>query len=171
MDKIEIVSLKPEEWQLYRDIRLKALKEEPQAFGSTYVDNSKRPDEFWMQRLDDASKMFSQWLVFAKVDKKIVGMVGAFLEKLDEAHVIAVYVVPEAREKGISKMLMKELLAKIKTNGEIKKIVVDVNPEQVAALNLYKHSGFRITKKYRLVLGDGNEHDVYQLQMLVNAVL
>jgi ribosomal protein S18 acetylase RimI-like enzyme len=53
----------------------------------------------------------------------------------------------------------------------IKKITVEVNPEQEAALNLYKNSGFQIISQFKMVLGDGKEHDVYQLQMLANTVL
>lgn len=171
MDNIEIISLKPEDWKQYRDLRLRALKEDPQAFGSTYEDSVKYSDEYWQQRLEDTLNKNTQWLVFARLNGVLVGMVGAFAEKEpDNAHVIAVYVTPDARGKGISKMLMKELLARIKTNENIKKITVDVNPEQGAAYNLYKNSGFQVIKQYRMVLGDGKEHDVYQLQMLANAV-
>jgi GNAT superfamily N-acetyltransferase len=116
MDRIKIVTLKPEEWQEYRDLRLRALKEDPQAYGSTYEENAKHPDEYWRKRLEDTLNTNTQWLVFAKLDDVLVGMVGAFAEKEpDNAHVIAVYVTPEARGKGISKLLMQELLAKIKT--------------------------------------------------------
>ena len=172
MDNIKIISLKPDNWKKYRNLRLKALKEEPQAFGSTYEDNNKHPDEYWQQRLEDTLTKKTQWLVFAKLNGILVGMVGGFAEKEpDNAHVIAVYVTPEARGKGISKLLMKELLTRIKTNNIIKKITVDVNLEQDVALNLYKNLGFQVIKRYRLVLGDGKEHDISQLQMAVNAVL
>lgn len=168
MENIEIVELKPQDWQLYRDLRLRALNEEPHAYGSTYADNVTHSDDFWKERLNDASSGKAQWLVFAKLDGKIVGMAGAFAEKeVDNAHVISVYVTPEARGKGISKLLMQELLVKIQQNKLVKKITVDVNPEQSAAYNLYKNSGFEVTKKYRLILGDGKEHDVIQLQMSV----
>lgn len=172
MNSSEIISLSPEDWQQYRDLRLRALKEEPQAYGSTYEDNAKRPDEFWRERIEDTLNKNTQWLVFARSGGTLVGMAGAFAEKEpDNAQVVAVYVVPEARGKGISKLLMQELLTRIKTNEKVKKITVDVNPQQVAAFNLYKNSGFQIIKQYRLILGDGKEHDVYQLQMAVNASL
>lgn len=168
MDSIEILSLKPEDWQQYRELRLRALKEEPQAYGSSYEENAKHAGSYWRERLEDTVRTDTQWLVFAKMDGDLVGMVGAFAEKeSDNAHVIAVYVVPEARGKGVSKLLMKELLARIKTNEKIKNIVVDVNPDQEAALNLYKKSGFQVVKEYKMILGDGKEHDVFQLQMQV----
>lgn len=166
MEEIEIVTLKPDKWQLYRDLRLQALKEAPYAFASTYEENAKHPGEFWMKRLEDAAAGNTQWLVFAKLDGKIIGMAGAFAEKeIDNAHVIAVYVAPAARGRGVSKMLMNDLLIRIKSNKLVKKITVDVNPEQQAAYNLYKNSGFREIKQYRMVLGDGKEHEIRQLQM------
>lgn len=168
MNNIEIISLKPEEWQQYRDLRLRALKEEPQAFGSTYEKNAQHPDSFWQERIEDTINKNTQWLVFAKLNATLVGMMGAFVEKEpDTVHVIAAYVAPEARGKGISKMLMKELIKRIIANKIIKKIIVDVNTEQEAAVFLYKNSGFQIVKQYRMVLGDGKEHDISQLQMYI----
>lgn len=46
MDTIQVVTLQPSKWQEYKNLRLLALKEEPQAFGSTYEENAKRPDEY-----------------------------------------------------------------------------------------------------------------------------
>lgn len=172
MDHIEIISLQPENWKHYRDLRLRALQEDPQAFSSTYEENSKRSDAFWQERIKNTFIKDTQWLVFAKLNDNLVGMVGAFVEKEpDNAHVISVYVIPEERDRGIAKLLMKELLNKIKTNDIIKKITVDVNSEQKAALNLYKNFGFHVIKQYRMKLGDGKEHDLYQLQMLANEIL
>ena len=169
MDDVQIITLEPKDWQQYKNLRLRALKEEPHAYGSTYEENAERPDEFWKQRLEDASKEKTQWLVFAELKGEVIGMVGAFVEKeIDNAHVIAVYVAPEARGKGISKLLMNNLLSQIKKNKLVKKITVDVNPEQLPAFNLYKNSGFEIIKKYKMVLGDGIEHEVYQLQIPVS---
>ncbi len=168
MDNITITSIMPDEWTKYKNLRLRALKEEPQAYGSSYAENSTKPEEFWKQRLLDAIQEKTQWLVFAKSDNHLVGMVGAFAEKEpDVAHIISVYVVPEARGNGISKDLMRDLLNRIKRNSWIKKIIVDVNPQQHAALNLYKNLGFKIIKHYKMILGDGNEHDVYQMGMLI----
>lgn len=169
MDEVKVVTLNFSDWQQYRDLRLRALKEEPHAYGSTYDDNAGRPDEFWMERLKEAALEKTQWLVFAKLNNKLVGMAGAFAEKeIDNAHIIAVYVAPEARGKGISKLLMKDLITKIKRNISVKKITVDVNPEQLAAYNLYKNSGFAEIKQYKMILGDGKEHQIIQLQMVLS---
>src|SRR5437762_515843 len=103
MEDVQTVSLRLSEWRKYKDLRLRALKEEPQAFSSTYEENIKHPDEFWMERLKD-SEGGKQWLVFAKNGEKLVGMVGGiFLDEKDTVYVIAMYVAKEERGKGISK--------------------------------------------------------------------
>lgn len=169
MDNIEIVSLTPNDWQLYRDLRLRALKEEPQAFGSTYEENAKHSDKFWKDRLIDTLTKDTQWLVFAKSSETLVGMVGAFVkDDPTVAHLIAMYVIPEFREAGVGKILMHALIEKVKLNQQIKKITLHVNEKQEVAFNLYKNFGFTIVEKHRIALGDGKEHDVIELQFLLD---
>jgi ribosomal protein S18 acetylase RimI-like enzyme len=169
MENIEIVTLQRTEWQQYRDLRLRALKEEPQAYASTYRENADKPDSYWTERLDEASSGQTQWLVFAKQGDNLVGMVGAFMkDHTDIVDIIAVYVAKEARGKGIAKKLMNAIMVKIKENKQVRKMRVGVNPEQVPALNLYKSLGFIITKKEKMILGDGKEHDSYDMEKVVD---
>lgn len=170
MENVQIVKLEPKDWMLFKELRLRALKEEPHAFCSSYEENVIKPDISWAKTLDEAGKEKTQWLVFAKLNKKIVGMIAAHLEKeSNTAHIISMYVSPEERGKGIAKKLMNNLLKKLKENIQIKKIIIDVNPMQSAAFNLYKKSGFKITKKYKYLMGDGNEHDLYQFQITIDS--
>ncbi|SRR5258706_3395754 len=168
MEKIEIITLQPNDWLQYKELRLKALKEEPQAFVSTYEENLKHPDEFWQKRLEEALIGQSQCLLFAKVKNNLVGMVGGFVgDGKDNAEVIAVFVIKEFRGQGISKILMNELIKTMKHNNVIRRLLVGVNPEQAAALNLYISLGFKIIKKEKMILGDGKEHDSYEMEMLL----
>ncbi len=168
MDNIEIVTLQPDQWQEYKKLRLEALKGEPQAYGSSYKDNLKLPDETWKQLLEDSLKGESQWYLFAKHRNNLVGMVGAFVKENNIAQVIAVYVTKEMRGQGIAKQLMDDLISKIAQNKSIKKLSVGVNPIQSAALNLYQSLGFTIVKKEKTVLGDGKEYEVYELEKDIN---
>ncbi|MBI2443597.1 MAG: hypothetical protein HYV40_06880 [Candidatus Levybacteria bacterium] len=45
MDSIEVIDLDPSEWERYKDLRLHSLREEPQAYLSTYENSGKEPDE------------------------------------------------------------------------------------------------------------------------------
>jgi ribosomal protein S18 acetylase RimI-like enzyme len=156
-DDIQIIKLQPDQWQMYRDLRLKALKEEPQAYLSTYAENSTKPDNYWKERLIDVDKG-RNWLVFAKSGDILVGMMGAF-KKQDETedivNIIAVYVVSEARGRGISKLLLEKLISEISQDIKIKKIKLSVNSKQIPALKLYESFGFKITGEEYTKLGDG----------------
>ena len=65
MTACEIVRLSPDEWPLYKQIRLEALKLEQQAFGSRYADNLQHPDSFWRGRLEQA-QAGANLLLFAR---------------------------------------------------------------------------------------------------------
>ena len=69
--------------QLYKELRLRALREEPQAFGSSYEANVNKPDSYWVERLNDV-KSGNGWLVFAEINDKLVGMNSCTL--LDSTH-------------------------------------------------------------------------------------
>ena len=44
---MDMLTLPVENWEQYRDLRLRALKEDPEAFSSSYADSVSQPDEFW----------------------------------------------------------------------------------------------------------------------------
>ena len=78
MTGYDIVQLTADDWQAYKAIRLEALRNAPQAFGSTYADNMKHPDSFWRGRLEEAAAGERSWLLFARHEDQLVGLIGAF---------------------------------------------------------------------------------------------
>ena len=75
---IQIITRLPvERWRKYRELRLRALKTDPQAFGQSWEEAVKHPEERWRERLIDAAQGKS-WLVFAERDGELIGMSGAF---------------------------------------------------------------------------------------------
>ena len=169
MENIEIVVLQPSQWQEYRDLRLKALKEEPQAYVAKYEENVILPDDFWIKRLEEASAEQTQWLLFAKQGNNLVGIVGGFIkEEKNTVLIISLYVTKEMRGQGVAKKLMSQLITKIKLNKLINKLEVGVNPEQTGALHLYRSLGFKIVKQGKEILGDGKEHESYDMELLLN---
>jgi hypothetical protein len=78
---MDIIILSPDAWLSYKQLLLRALKEDPQAFGVNYQTNLAYPDEEWHRRLVSASKGESDWLLFARENSKLVGMISAYLRK------------------------------------------------------------------------------------------
>ena len=49
MNKIQIIKLPPERWNEYKALRLRALQDDPQAFGSSYAKEVTYSDEKWQE--------------------------------------------------------------------------------------------------------------------------
>jgi ribosomal protein S18 acetylase RimI-like enzyme len=169
---VEIVTLSPDEWQAYRDLRLEMLQESPQAFGTTYQAQSVKPDSFWQTRLESAAKGEQNWLIFARADQQLVGMMGAFRgsrdfpDASDRATIIAVYVTPAWRGKGVSYLLMRAILDTLKENG-IRVVHLGVTVEQIAAVHLYQRFGFTIVNTEYELMGDNAFHDGYLMEKVL----
>lgn len=162
MNSFEIVTLTPDQWAAYKDIRMESLMNEPQAFFSTYVESAKKPDSFWQERLAEAQDGNESWLYFAKDGEKIIGIIGAYVKDNKEvAEIVSVYVNGDARGQGVSKMLMNKILQVLSEKDSIKTVRLAVNVDQTPALNLYKSYGFQITEKKNILMGDGKYHDEY----------
>lgn len=158
MKEVLISRLHPDEWPGYKALRLEALRTEPQAFSSTYTTNAQHPDAFWRGRL--AAVGSSSWLLFAKTQGRLVGMIGAFVEdQPDLADIVSVYVTPEFRQRGISKLLMAAILDELRQTVVIKTARLGVNGTQRAAVRLYESFGFQPIGVENLLMGDGQWYD------------
>jgi predicted GNAT family acetyltransferase len=154
---MDIVRLPIEKWSEYRDLRLRALQEDAEAFSSAYAKELQRPEQFWKTRLADAERGERSWLLFARQDNRLVGMIGAFTEgdSTETATIVSVYVPREQRGNGISTRLLEEMLRVLSAVPNLKKARLDVNVSQMAAIRLYKRFGFRESGKTPAVTGAG----------------
>ncbi len=144
---ISIIKLTPNDWQQYKDIRLECLKEEPQAFNSTFEECMKYPDIYWKQKLENPQDIYA----FAKSEDSIVGLMNITIGEKDEPTDVATlhgaFVKKDFRGVGIGRLLLDFLLDEIKNNKEIKVVKLWVKESQTAAINLYKSVGFELKEK------------------------
>jgi ribosomal protein S18 acetylase RimI-like enzyme len=158
---VEIVVLHPNEWPLYRAIRLESLQIEPQAFGSTYAKTLELPDEEWANRLGSTRNHPR----FARLDGEIVALAGIALERdKRSASIFGAYVRPSHRGQGIGKRLMESLLQIARAEPGIDQIVLCVNAAQPAAIALYRSCGFSETRRTEDILGDGANCEVVHME-------
>ncbi len=171
MSTIEIVSAKAVKWQDYRDLRLLALKEEPQAFGSVYKIELGQSDSKWQERLQSYQEGKQQWMVFARFGKELIGMVGAWQSPDDmqnmQANLMATFVVPNQRGRGIGTQMLTLLIDEIKRSNRVSVLKLEVNPEKESAVKLYVKAGFQKMGEKQMVLGDGENHLVYEMEMML----
>ena len=152
-----ITRLPVERWQEYRELRLRALKTDPQAFGQSWAEAVNHPEERWRQRLIDAEQGKS-WLVFAERDGTLIGMSGAYQWPEDieanRAMIIAMFVDELARGHGHGERLMQAVVDELAAAG-LTSAILAVNPVQTAAVRLYEKMGFRITGTEVNTMGTG----------------
>ncbi|HZW55808.1 MAG TPA: N-acetyltransferase [Nitrososphaerales archaeon] len=135
---IEVKVLSPERWMEARELRLKALKTDPTAFGSSYEEEESLSETEWRRRMWNA--------LFAVADDKPVGSITyLFSDKVKSRHIAriyGVYVDPDHRRQGIGKKLLQSALDGIRENKNAVKVQLMVNKEQHAAVKLYEDLGF-----------------------------
>ena len=159
---LEIKHLSANQWEIYRNIRLRGLKEDPQAFARSYEEEKNYPQEKWLERVRN------DYNLVAFETRQPVGTMSAYTTEEDGqqvAHIVGVYVAKEARGRGIGTLLLNKVLEKIKENKRVVKVDLTVNKEQLAAVKLYKKFGFQITGEKVQKMGDGQEHIEYQMEL------
>src|SRR6266545_3805166 len=62
----------PDEWRAYKELRLRALRDEPQAFGEPYQHAAALPDARWRRRLEEAGGPMGGELLFAQRGGQLV---------------------------------------------------------------------------------------------------
>ena len=146
----------------FRDIRLRALQEEPTAFTSS-------TEEFSHQTLDKIAARFrsdpaESFLLGAFQDRKLVGLVGFYRETaLKQRHkgsIISLYVAPEARGQGLGRALMRDAIRRVRDIQGVENLLLGVMVTQTAARKLYESLGFAVyEREARALCIDGQYYD------------
>ncbi|HWR50745.1 MAG TPA: GNAT family N-acetyltransferase, partial [Bryobacteraceae bacterium] len=132
----------PDEWRAYRELRLRALVESPESFGSTHAREVSRSDQEWEARLREGVKAEAQLPLVALSDDVPVGLAWGRQDANDAsvAHLFQVWVAPEARARGIGRLLLDAVIGWAKTRS-VRAIRLGVTPSHPAALRLYRRAG------------------------------
>jgi len=138
--------LAADEWRVYRTLRLAALEESPDAFGSTIAHERERADADWASRLVRAASSARESPLVAEVDNEPCGLTWVVLEgDHDEvAHVFQMWVAPEKRGRGVGRALLDAAIAWARSVGA-RAIVLGVTVGNGEAARLYEAAGFVAT--------------------------
>jgi ribosomal protein S18 acetylase RimI-like enzyme len=133
-----IVRLTPDEGPRLRAIRLRALHDAPDAFGTRLEDEIERTVESWSHALADLP-------TFVAVEQgSDVGMVRAGYDarRADTAWLISMWVAPDHRRRGVGAALVEVVVAWADAN-RIPRLLLEVADTNAAAIGLYDRMGFR----------------------------
>ena len=131
------------EWSTYRDLRLRALADSPDAFVSTLGRETTRADDEWRDRLAKAAIADHEIPLIAILDDTPVGLAWGRVDgrQPEIAHVFQVWVAPEARARGIGRLLVEAVVAWAQTVG-VRILRLGVTRSDSAAVRLYLRAGF-----------------------------
>ena len=129
---------------IYLPHRLRALREHPEAFGSSLEDEQSLSLEQVARRLEDTSGnsvSFGTWL-----DGQLVGIVNLYRSPRPKTRHKAIlggmYVAPEARGNRIGKALLEHTLSYARTMDGLEDVTLAVTVGNNAARGLYLGAGF-----------------------------
>lgn len=157
--------LGPDRAAEWRDIRLMALRDAPDAFDATLADWQHRPLVDFAQRLADVP-------TFAAGDRVGAPLaVASWLAGLDPQHprhgwLLAVFAHPQARGRGYADAAIRASMADAARAGA-DSMGLNVRATNIPAQRLYRRLGFRAVEGLRLT----NAHGLPEIQMILSPLL
>ena len=139
---VEIQQLARKDWERWRSIRLRALRDAPDAFATRIEDVEARPSAWWRARF--AGSDVANFV--AVLEERDVGLVtgGPFEGRDQVAGLFAMWVAPHARGAGVSDRLVAAVINWARL-AEFQRLVLEVADENLAAVRLYERMGFIAT--------------------------
>jgi GNAT superfamily N-acetyltransferase len=134
-----IRQIQTDDWQRLRDVRLRALAQDPDAFLETHAHASTFPDERWKERATPDAKGSS---FAAERDGRFDGLVSCFVAA-DRATVflVAMWVAPELRGTGVASGLVERVVDWAREH-RAERVCLSVEPDNERAARLYEKCGF-----------------------------
>jgi len=147
---------------IWRDLRLQALLESPDAFGATHDAHSTRPDAEWHRMIDATAADPNAASLVATLDGAPAGMAYCRMNSPGVGGLYAMWVSPGSRSRGIGRALVDFALAWMIERGA-KYAELTVSEGNDPALALYVASGF-VDTGHREPLRDGSDVQVVQMR-------
>jgi RimJ/RimL family protein N-acetyltransferase len=174
---MEIRPLAEAEAAIYRELRLRALREHPDAFGASYDEGAARPVASYAEQLRAASVEGAQEHILGafEADGALVGIVGfrreTHAKTRHRGYIWGMYAVPEVRGQGVGRALMEAALAFARTLPGLEQINLSVVTTNTAARALYAALGFVPygLERNALKLPDGTTLDEEHMVLFLGA--
>ena len=135
----------PEDALALRELRLRALLDKPEAFGSDLSEDEAKPETAWVERCTPTKNS----ALFIAVDEggALVGMVGIYCDgRVKTGHlgnIWGVFVAPEARGCGVGGKLLDAALAWAQVRG-LRRVNLTVETGNAPAIAVYLKAGFTV---------------------------
>lgn len=147
--EVVIRSLSIDDWEEFRNLRLKALKEEPKAYGIDAEDEVEKSDEEWKSICFDAFHKNGKWFFVAQHEGKLIGMLGAtelFGRYMrHQVEICSAFVESSFRRQGILTDLYQGLKKKLQEVSHLEQMIVWVTlHEDQVSKHTFEKFGFKL---------------------------
>ena len=142
---IRITPFHPSQWKLYRELRLAALKDSPEAYASSYAQEIQLDDTVWKNKLELAANLSNRVALLANLQSNPSGLVWGIIDQelSDSVNVYQLWVDPKFRRQGIARALIDNLCAWARKYGT-SYLALEVAMENQTAVSFYENYGFTI---------------------------
>ena len=143
---ITVISVRPiasTDWPVYREVRLQALKDSPQAFGGTWQQEALLPEQDWSTRAIASESGQSGRGFFAINKDEVCGLAWCQISDSNPhvANIYALWTAPSVRGQGAGRALLEKCIAWANNKG-VRHIRLSVTQDESPAMQLYKSKGF-----------------------------
>lgn len=158
MSEISVRPLGEEDWPTYRDARLTALRESPEAFVATADEEEAFDEDFWRLRMNRSSRLL------AERDDGHLGIVSVGRssdENPKTSQLFGLWVTPEARGSGVASALVRAGANLAREQGQ-DQLTYWVGSDNGRAVAFASGFGFRPTAERRpmRVVSEDDEDEV-----------
>jgi ribosomal protein S18 acetylase RimI-like enzyme len=131
------------EWRLYRDLRLRALADTPDAFERTFDEARALPDDAWRARLAEGASSKRSLPLVAELYEPVGLAWGRIApEDPETTHVFQMWVAPSGRRQGAGRLLLDTIVAWA-TENRTRYVALGVTLGDTPAARLYARAGFQ----------------------------
>lgn len=143
-DVPSIRTLAADDWRLYRDLRLRALADSPDAFGSTLAAEAGRPDAEWARRLASSADARVSLPLVAELGGELIGLAWGRIDAAapDVAALYQMWVTPTHRGRGVGQKLLEAVIAWAMAQN-VASLDLGVTCGDSPARRLYGRAGFK----------------------------
>ena len=132
-----------DEWREYRELRLRALADSPDAFTTTLAQAQARDDADWSSQVARGAHSPSEIALVADSDSRLVGLAWSGIDTSDphRAWLTQMWVDPNLRGLGTGRQLLGAVV-RWAVGVDARLIVLSVTCGDTSARRLYTRSGF-----------------------------
>lgn len=143
-----------DEWPLYKQLRLEALKLEPSMFRVTIPPETELSDAGWAERINETRAVFGLYH-----NNTLIGVTSILLLNDEEAYLGQSYIQKEYRGKGLSSLFYKIRLSWASLK-QLKRLSISHRKSNAASKAANQRFGFRYTHTTPCTWQDGQSEDV-----------